>query len=353
MIVMPNRNALARWQDFAGVRTIACGLVAAVMSMVMCGMAMGQIIPERTYYGVQRAIPVRLMVGEAEGIQAEIELLEPLTGRIVERAAVTPEQAKQVVDLASLFPMIWKDSEPRLLYAQLKVEGKGVGSALVLQPLLSPVYAPRNDKSGAPMFPPEKDRAKISSGIRAYVDKVVVIETSKGSITIGLRPDVAPNTCWNFRQLVEGGLYTDVVFHRIASLAGRQTADIVQTGDPAGTGQGGPGYYLDLEPSKLPHDFGVVSAARLSDPNSGGSQFFIVLNREGTAYLDGRHAAFGVVLDVGNGAEVVRSIAATPVGPDNRPMEPPVIKGAKLVDAAPYGMGPGVAKDPLKRDKAR
>src|SRR5262249_31190929 len=159
---------------------------------------------------------------------------------------------------------------------------------------------------------------RVYSGIRAYIDKTVVLETSNGMITIGLRPDMAPNTCWSFRRLVEDGLYTDVIVHRIASLAGKKQPDIIQTGDPNGTGQGGPGYFIDLEPSKLPHDFGVVSSARFSDPNSGGSQFMICLNREGTAYMDGRYTSFGVVLEVDKSAEVVRSIAASPVGADNR-----------------------------------
>jgi cyclophilin family peptidyl-prolyl cis-trans isomerase len=174
----------------------------------------------------------------------------------------------------------------------------------------------------------------------------VELETSKGRIVVELRPDVAPNTCRHFRDLVAGGLYTDVIVHRIASLAGRPEADIIQTGDPNGTGQGGCGLSLDLEPSTLPHGFGVVSMARFQDPNSASSQFMIGLNREGTAYLDRKYAAFGVVIA---GADVLRAIAASPVGSDNRPSDPPAIRSAKLIDAAPAGEGPGPEADPLRR----
>jgi cyclophilin family peptidyl-prolyl cis-trans isomerase len=254
------------------------------------------------------------------------------------------------IDLAAIFPSLWKQSEPRLMYAQLVIGGKKVGPAVVLQPLVSPAYAPRLDRSGAPMFPADKERARVYSGIRAYVDKDVALDTSKGRMLIELRPEAAPNTCWRFRELVEGGLYTDVLVHRIASLAGKPEADIIQTGDPNGNGQGGTGEFVDLEASPLPHDFGVVSMARFSDPNSGSSQFMIGLNREGTAYLDKRYTSFGVLIA---GADVLRSIAATPVGADNRPTDPPVIRKATLTDAAPYGDGPPPEQDPVGRSNRR
>jgi peptidyl-prolyl cis-trans isomerase B (cyclophilin B) len=318
--------------------------------------SLAQLTPDRTYYGVDRGVPMTARVDPpapiagsesaltAEGV--EIRLLEPGTTKVVAAAPA----AAGAVDLATLFPDIWKTASPRLLYAQLVVGGRKLGPAVVLQPMISPTYAPRVDRSGAPVFPVEKERTRVFSGLRAYVDQNVSLETTKGRILIELRPEVAPTTCWWFRSLVEGGFYTDIIVHRIASLAGKPEADIIQTGDPNGTGQGGAGEYVDLEPSALPHDFGVISLARFSDPNSSSSQFMIGLNREGTAYLDRRYTSFGVVIA---GAEVVRAIAASPVGADNRPTDPPVIRSAKLTDAAPYGEGPKPEPDPALRNSGR
>lgn len=328
--------------------------------------AVGQLTVERTYCGLDRAIPIQVKL-EVAGTKPELLLLEPGTARERERAAVEPGR----VDLLSLFaalrrPADPKDGEerpevtaaswePKLFYVQLIAGGKRIGPAVVVQPMVSPVYAPRMDRSGLPMWgasssgTAEKERARVFSGYRVYVDKDIILETSAGQLRISLRPEHAPNTCWSFRQLVEGGLYSDVLFHRVASLSGKPGADIIQTGDPNGTGQGGPGFFIDLEQSKLPHDFGVVSAARLSDPNSCGSQMFICMNREGTAYLDGRYTAFGVVLETTGAADALRAIAATPVKSDNRPVDPPVLRSAVLADAAPYGEGPKPAADPLRK----
>jgi hypothetical protein len=68
---------------------------------------------------------------------------------------------------------------------------------------------------------------------------------------------------------VAGGFYTDIVFHRIMGGKAGKPGFMVQVGDPAGTGEGGPGYYIDLEESKLPHDLGVLSMARTGEPNTG------------------------------------------------------------------------------------
>ncbi|MCB9861278.1 MAG: peptidylprolyl isomerase [Phycisphaeraceae bacterium] len=158
------------------------------------------------------------------------------------------------------------------------------------------------------------------------------MHTSKGDIELRLRPDQAPNTCWNFRHLVEGGFYTDIIFHRIVG-----PNFVIQAGDPTGMGSGGPGYNFDLEDSKLPHDFGVLSTARSGDPNSNGSQIFICLSRDGTNFLDGRYTSYGQTV---RGFDVIREIAAVPVN-NQRPIDPPVWHSAELIDAPPYGTGFG------------
>src|SRR5258708_35830605 len=120
------------------------------------------------------------------------------------------------------------------------------------------------------------------------------METSLGDIELAMRPDEAPNTVWNFLTLCAGGFYTDIIFHRIKAVnPATRSPFVIQAGDPlqrkdvpaeaTGAGEGGPGYWINLEPSKLPHDFGVVSMARKSDgslPNLAGSQFFISLSRK-------------------------------------------------------------------------
>ncbi|MAY75453.1 MAG: hypothetical protein CMJ31_12215 [Phycisphaerae bacterium] len=176
------------------------------------------------------------------------------------------------------------------------------------------------------------DPAPVLSGYIAWEDALVVLETSEGPITIRLRPDQAPSTTRHFRDLVEGGFYRDIIFHRVVNELSNGERFVVQVGDPTGTGRGGPGSTVDLEPSKLEHDYGVVSMARSGALDSGGSQFFICLGREGTKSLDGAYTAFGEVID---GRDALEAIALTPVGRGERPLAPPVLKSARTVPAPP------------------
>lgn len=320
-----------------------------------------QLVPERLYYGKGRAIPMLVKVPEAPPAaapspaapdaptpapttppQIEIQLLEPVTAKPLARASAMAGK----VDLAALFPDLWQSATPRLVFAQLVVNERKLGPAVVLQPMLTPVTASmdlRNPQAPQVVFPPAEKRERTYSGLRAYVDQDVLLTTDKGEIRLRLRPDAAPNTCWNFRDLVAGGLYTDVLFHRVIALDGNGKPFIIQTGDPTGTGNGGPGFHFNLEESTLKHDFGTVSMAREPrNPNANGSQFFIALSREGTRPLDGAYCAFAQTID---GAEVIAAIAKTPVsGPDGKPLRAPRLLSAKLVDAPPYGDGPNPVK---------
>ncbi len=124
------------------------------------------------------------------------------------------------------------------------------------------------------------------------------IKTNRGDIVIQLFPDKAPMTVNNFVALARDGFYDGVKFHRVI-------ADfMVQTGDPTGTGRGGPGYrFPDEIHPELRHDGpGVVSMAN-AGPNTNGSQFFIT--HVATPWLDGKHTVFGRVLE---GQDVVDSI---------------------------------------------
>jgi cyclophilin family peptidyl-prolyl cis-trans isomerase len=141
---------------------------------------------------------------------------------------------------------------------------------------------------------------------------VAVIETTLGRIAVELFPKEAPDTVANFLKLVDKKYYDGVLFHRVIP------GFMVQTGDPTGTGRGGPGWtILDEFHPRLRHDkAGVVSMAN-AGPDTGGSQFFITHGP--TPHLDDRHAIFGQVIE---GQDVVTKIASVKRGPGDRPVEP-------------------------------
>src|SRR5687767_15507258 len=101
----------------------------------------------------------------------------------------------------------------------------------------------------------------------------IELDTTKGKIVLDLLPDVAPGHAKNIIGLTKIGFYNGVKFHRVIK------GFMIQGGCPQGTGTGGPGYTIKAEFNKTPHEPGVLSMARSSDPNSGGSQFFICLER--------------------------------------------------------------------------
>jgi cyclophilin family peptidyl-prolyl cis-trans isomerase len=327
--------------------------VAAAVILLAAATASAQLTPDRTYYGINRAIPMTVRVPPDVGGEAVIQLLAPVTAEVRASASV----AAGGVDMAGLFPMLWKPATPptqeRVLYAQLVIGSKKVGPAVVLQPLLEPAFCLFIDpQADEPRYRPGRGGY---SGLRAYIDRHVVMETTLGAIEFALRPDQAPNTVYSFMGLCEGGFYTDVIFHRVKAVHPSGAPFVIQAGDPiqgyappspgpASPAEGGPGYSLNLEMSKLPHDFGVISMARTNEPNSAGSQFFICLSREGTSFLDAKgYAAFGQAVA---GADTIQRIAAVEVDAGDRPKNPPVIKRCRLVEAPPYGQGPGPTKRP-------
>jgi peptidyl-prolyl cis-trans isomerase B (cyclophilin B) len=153
----------------------------------------------------------------------------------------------------------------------------------------------------------------------------VQFATSLGDIRLNLLPDVAPNHCRNLIGLARSGFYNDKVFHRIIS------GFMIQGGCPQGTGMGGPGYQIAAEFNATPHEAGVLSMARSSDPNSAGSQFFICLGRH--THLDRQYTAFGKTADTAS-MDVVKKIGAVKTGSDDRPATPVVIKSATVSETA-------------------
>lgn len=155
---------------------------------------------------------------------------------------------------------------------------------------------------------------------------VVTIEMMNGeAIEIELYPEIAPNTVNNFIDLVEKGYYDELIFHRVIN------GFMIQGGCPDGTGMGGPGYSIKGEfksngfANDLKHDKGIISMARAMDPNSAGSQFFIMHKK--SPHLDGSYAAFGKVIA---GIEVVDRIATTDTDYSDRPVNEEKIKSMKV-----------------------
>src|ERR1700674_5748422 len=131
----------------------------------------------------------------------------------------------------------------------------------------------------------------------AKPEDTLVIETTKGRVTVQMRPDLAPKHVARIKELAREGKYDGVVFHRVIE------GFMAQTGDPQGTGSGGMGDPLKAEFSKEPHVRGTVSVARTSDPNSARSQFFIVF--KDSNFLDGQYTLWGKVV---SGMEFVDKI---------------------------------------------
>ncbi len=147
-----------------------------------------------------------------------------------------------------------------------------------------------------------------------------------GTIKAELYPEIAPNTVNNFISLVKKGFYNGLCFHRIIK------GFMIQGGDPKGNGTGGPGYGIDGEfaangfANDLKHEPGVLSMARAMNPNSAGSQFFIM--HQTSPHLDGQYAAFGKVTE---GLDVVNAIAEVKTSFfDDSPKEKVVMKSVSV-----------------------
>lgn len=146
------------------------------------------------------------------------------------------------------------------------------------------------------------------------------------TIDIELNPAAAPITCENFEKLVKQGFYNGLTFHRVIP------GFMIQGGCPIGNGTGGPGWHIKGEFARngvandLKHTRGVISMARAMDPNSAGSQFFIM--HQDAPHLDGDYAAFGKVV---SGMDVVDEIAAVATDWNDKPRTPVVMEKVEIV----------------------
>ncbi len=155
--------------------------------------------------------------------------------------------------------------------------------------------------------------------------EVTMIMDDEREMKIELYPEKAPNTVNNFIYLIKKGYYDDLIFHRVIN------GFMIQGGCPDGTGIGDPGYCIKGEFStngfenNLKHKRGVISMARTQDPDSAGSQFFIM--HQDSSHLDGKYAAFGKVIE---GMDTVDMIADVDTDMNDRPIEVQVIKEMKV-----------------------
>lgn len=154
---------------------------------------------------------------------------------------------------------------------------------------------------------------------------VTITMSNDEKIVIELEPTVAPNTVANFIALAKDGFYDGLIFHRVIP------DFMIQGGDPKGNGTGGPDYSIDGEFSSngfennMKHERGVISMARSDDPNSAGSQFFIMVKE--ASHLDGEYAAFGKVIE---GMETVDAIVGAERDATNKPLEDQQMKKVEV-----------------------
>jgi peptidyl-prolyl cis-trans isomerase B (cyclophilin B) len=164
--------------------------------------------------------------------------------------------------------------------------------------------------------------------------EVAVLKTNKGEMVVEFWPDVAPKTVENFKKLAKDGFYNGTAFHRIIKDFMIQGGDPL-TKDPANEsrfGTGDPGYKIKAEFSSKKHEKGVLSMARGGDPDSAGSQFFIV--HGDASFLDNKYTAFGKLI---KGEDTLEKIANTPVtsnrGERSKPTERVTLESVTIVPA--------------------
>ena len=154
-----------------------------------------------------------------------------------------------------------------------------------------------------------------------YEDTIVIMETQMGRLIMEFFPNEAPNHVDNFIKLSKDGVYTGTIFHRIID------GFMIQGGDPKSAdpaysmsewGTGDPGYSIDAEFNNIEHKRGIVSMARSADPNSAGSQFFIV--HKDSNFLDGQYTVFGRIL-TDESFDTLDKIATMDTAPNDQPMD--------------------------------
>lgn len=162
----------------------------------------------------------------------------------------------------------------------------------------------------------------------ALGEEIAVLNTNLGKIVLSFFEDKAPNHVANFKKLVLEGFYDGTKFHRvIPGFMIQGGCPFTKTDNRAAHGTGGPGWSINAEFNDMKHTRGILSAARTSDPNSAGSQFFLMVAN--APHLDGQYTVFGQVIE---GMQVVDQIVALPrdVRDNPLPENPAIIESATI-----------------------
>jgi peptidyl-prolyl cis-trans isomerase B (cyclophilin B) len=253
------------------------------------------LMPQKMWYAP--AQPLNFTIKSDK--DATLELTD-FSGKVIAAKGSADVSAGQTVDVKSVFP---DTANPGtfVLYAV----PKGAATA-----------GPPKDFLGTPavieVLSDSQQNPQATVVTHVVPLQYVVMNTDDGAMTEVFYYDSAPHTVANFLDLAAGGFYDGLTFHRVAP------GFVIQGGDPLGNGSGGPGYSVGAEFNNRPHQEGVLSMARASDPNSAGSQFFICLDYTNTQQLDHQYTAFGKVVA---GMEAVKKIASAP-GSGEKPDHP-------------------------------
>ena len=190
--------------------------------------------------------------------------------------------------------------------------------------------AANNTASSAPSSTESTENSNSETEKPKEKERFVMIEITMkdgGVMKLELDREAAPLTVENFEALVEEGFYDGLIFHRIIP------GFMIQGGDPDGTGMGGPGHNVKGEfaangwENPIKHARGAISMARSQNPDSAGSQFFIV--HEDSFFLDGNYATFGNLVE---GFDVLDEIANVATGAQDRPKDDVVIETIRIVE---------------------
>lgn len=180
----------------------------------------------------------------------------------------------------------------------------------------------------------KKEAKKEENKPTVSTNDVAVIKTSLGEMVLEFWPDVAPKTVENFKTLAGKGFYDGTCFHRVIKDFMVQGGDPLTKDDSKASrwGTGDPGYKIKAEFNERSHTRGVISMARSQDPDSAGSQFFLVHGN--ATFLDRQYTAFGKLI---KGDDVLEKIATTPCtaggdGARSRPVTKVTVESIKIVD---------------------
>jgi cyclophilin family peptidyl-prolyl cis-trans isomerase len=278
-------------------------------------------------------VPTKQWYAPSQPLMVHVQSDAPLSliatqfdGKRVDAKGTTDIAASSKIDVRVMYPAM-VNAGTYLLFA---VPRGGSLADFVGTPIVVEVIA--DNTPGAPPGP---------TVIHVVPLQYAVMTTDQGPLTMVFYYDSAPNTADSFLRLSAGGYYDGLTFHRIIP------DFMIQGGDPRGDGSGGPGYKLGGEFNDRPHEVGVLSMARIGDPDesggvmprpeyrdSAGSQFFICLDYAHTKQLDRRYTVFGKVVD---GMDTVKKIAVTPLADAEagRPVTPPVIQKVEVFSVMP------------------